>query len=125
MFSVRPTFAVCVEPWGQCGGIGYTGETCCVEGYICTYVGDYWSACQPSSITPTLTPTPTPTPIPTTLTPTPTPTPIPTTPTPTPTPVLDELFYQQFSYTLFFFLSIICCLLLFQIFTKFFIKDDG
>lgn len=24
-------------PWGQCGGIGYTGPTVCSEGFTCLY----------------------------------------------------------------------------------------
>ncbi|KAH7354703.1 RlpA-like double-psi beta-barrel-protein domain-containing protein-containing protein [Rhexocercosporidium sp. MPI-PUGE-AT-0058] len=34
-----------VEKWGQCGGIGYTGSTQCVEGTTCTFSGDYYSQC--------------------------------------------------------------------------------
>ncbi|KAH6649055.1 endoglucanase II [Truncatella angustata] len=31
--------------WGQCGGIGWTGSTTCVAGYICSKVNDYYSQC--------------------------------------------------------------------------------
>lgn len=34
-----------VGPWGQCGGIGYTGETTCQSGWHCQYVNDWYSQC--------------------------------------------------------------------------------
>lgn len=56
--------------WSQCGGIGWTGATTCVAGYVnyifllynhmlrstftrntCTYLNDYYSQCIPSSAT--------------------------------------------------------------------------
>ncbi|KAJ3256492.1 hypothetical protein HK103_005490 [Boothiomyces macroporosus] len=36
-----------VAPWGQCGGIGYTGSTVCQTGYKCVYSSSWWSSCQP------------------------------------------------------------------------------
>jgi len=37
----------CVQEWGQCGGIGYNGPTCCVSGYVCHKYGDYYFQCIP------------------------------------------------------------------------------
>ncbi|KAK8115974.1 glycoside hydrolase family 35 protein [Apiospora sp. TS-2023a] len=31
--------------WGQCGGQGWTGQTTCVSGAVCTYQNDYYSQC--------------------------------------------------------------------------------
>ena len=36
-----------VPAWGQCGGIGYVGNTECVQGYACTYGDQYYHSCQP------------------------------------------------------------------------------
>ncbi|KAG8868796.1 hypothetical protein FRB97_001913, partial [Tulasnella sp. 331] len=38
-----------VAPYGQCGGIGYTGATICEDPYVCTYIIAYYSQCLPSS----------------------------------------------------------------------------
>ncbi|GAA5848596.1 hypothetical protein JCM9279_002712 [Rhodotorula babjevae] len=43
--------AVClgsVPAWSQCGGQGWTSDTCCVAGYTCVYSNDYYSQCLPS-----------------------------------------------------------------------------
>ncbi|KAI1324353.1 carbohydrate esterase family 2 protein [Xylariaceae sp. FL0255] len=32
--------------WGQCGGLGYTGDTACATGYTCIYVKADYSQCQ-------------------------------------------------------------------------------
>ncbi|KAG8989644.1 hypothetical protein FRB90_002146, partial [Tulasnella sp. 427] len=37
--------AASVALYGQCGGIGYTGETDCVSGAVCQYSNDYYSQC--------------------------------------------------------------------------------
>ncbi|KAF5386564.1 hypothetical protein D9615_001907 [Tricholomella constricta] len=37
--------------WGQCGGIGWTGETTCVSGTTCVYQNDWYSQCLPSTTT--------------------------------------------------------------------------
>jgi hypothetical protein len=58
-----------VAQWGQCGGIGYSGDTQCVSGCVCTKLNDYYYQClagtttttQPSSTTTSSTPTSTPT----------------------------------------------------------------
>ncbi|PNP39198.1 hypothetical protein TGAMA5MH_08875 [Trichoderma gamsii] len=36
----------CSTLWGQCGGNGYPGTTCCAQG-TCTYLNDWYSQCQP------------------------------------------------------------------------------
>lgn len=41
--------------WGQCGGIGWTGATSCVSGYVCTYSNNWYSQCIPGTA-PTTTP---------------------------------------------------------------------
>ncbi|KAF8661638.1 hypothetical protein AX16_001280 [Volvariella volvacea WC 439] len=50
LFCVGANAAVPV--WGQCGGIGHTGETTCVSGSTCTYFNDWYSQCIPNSNTP-------------------------------------------------------------------------
>lgn len=35
----------CASRWGQCGGLGWTGSTCCVSGSTCTYLNDWYSQC--------------------------------------------------------------------------------
>ncbi|KAG8904229.1 hypothetical protein FRC01_008818 [Tulasnella sp. 417] len=46
-----------VAMWGQCGGIGHTGETTCVAGAVCTYSNDWYSQCLPGTATTTTTTT--------------------------------------------------------------------
>jgi len=47
-----------VAPWGQCGGIGWTGGTTCQSGWVCTVVNPYYSQClQGTSTGPTTTAT--------------------------------------------------------------------
>ncbi|KAM0272563.1 hypothetical protein ACHAQH_008673 [Verticillium albo-atrum] len=36
----------CVPMWGQCGGIGYVGPTCCQDGSTCTFYNDWDSLCN-------------------------------------------------------------------------------
>ncbi|KAJ3508764.1 hypothetical protein NLJ89_g5571 [Agrocybe chaxingu] len=40
-----------VGVWGQCGGIGYSGETTCVSGATCVYQNDWYSQCLPGAAT--------------------------------------------------------------------------
>ncbi|PPR08055.1 hypothetical protein CVT24_010854 [Panaeolus cyanescens] len=47
-----------VPLWGQCGGQGYTGETTCVSGAVCTYSNPWYSQCLPGNA-PTTAPSPT------------------------------------------------------------------
>lgn len=35
----------CSGKWGQCGGIGYSGSTCCASGSTCTKLNDYYFQC--------------------------------------------------------------------------------
>ncbi|NVJ22251.1 DNRLRE domain-containing protein [Myxococcus sp. AM011] len=49
----RPGLEVCYTPpecavtYGQCGGLNWTGPTCCQAGFTCTYVNDSYSQCNP------------------------------------------------------------------------------
>lgn len=45
-------------PWGQCGGIGWTGSTTCINGWECVYLNDWYSQCLQASTSTTI-PTPT------------------------------------------------------------------
>ncbi|KAH9111197.1 hypothetical protein LEN26_002110 [Aphanomyces euteiches] len=51
-----------VAPWGQCGGLNYSGSTVCAAGTVCVKQNDFYSQCLPASNTPpssnpTVTPT--------------------------------------------------------------------
>ncbi|RDB18354.1 hypothetical protein Hypma_000448 [Hypsizygus marmoreus] len=35
--------------WAQCGGIGYSGATTCVDGTYCEALNPYWHQCLPIS----------------------------------------------------------------------------
>merc|ERR1719221_1755542 len=70
----------CGTAWAQCGGVGWTGATCCVAGYTCNRYHEHYSQCVPGPA-----PTPAPTPVAT-----PAPTPVPTS-APTPSPTTPEL----------------------------------
>ncbi|KAF8196196.1 glycoside hydrolase family 62 protein [Mycena galopus ATCC 62051] len=37
--------STCAAQWAQCGGIGFSGATCCQSGYTCTYSSAYYSQC--------------------------------------------------------------------------------
>jgi len=81
--------AECQAQWEQCGGQGYTGETCCQDGLSCQG-STWWKACLTNSVpTPHPSPAPTASPIPTPH-PTPAPTQAPVT-TPTDPPVEGDL----------------------------------
>ncbi|KAI1149824.1 1, 4-beta cellobiohydrolase [Nemania diffusa] len=43
----------CAAQYAQCGGIGYSGATCCVSGSTCVKGNDYYSQCLPGSATTT------------------------------------------------------------------------
>lgn len=43
--SPTPTQGNCSARWAQCGGNGWTGATCCVNGTTCTYLNDWYSQC--------------------------------------------------------------------------------
>ncbi|KAI0967081.1 carbohydrate-binding module family 1 protein [Xylaria arbuscula] len=42
--TTTTTAAACSALYGQCGGLGYVGSTCCASG-TCTYSNDYYSQC--------------------------------------------------------------------------------
>ncbi|KAI0439910.1 1, 4-beta cellobiohydrolase [Xylaria telfairii] len=46
----------CAAQWGQCGGNGWTGPTCCASGSSCVKQNDFYSQCLPGS-SPTTTTT--------------------------------------------------------------------
>lgn len=55
----------CNAVWLQCGGIGFSGLTCCNTGNVCQVMNPWYSQCIPgvsATPTPTITPTPTATP---------------------------------------------------------------
>ncbi|KAF3930781.1 hypothetical protein ABW20_dc0103618 [Dactylellina cionopaga] len=40
-----------VNTWGQCGGVGYTGNTVCVAGAACSTLNPYYAQCLPGRYT--------------------------------------------------------------------------
>lgn len=38
----------CAEEWGQCGGIGWDGPTCCLGGIECYELSEWYHSCRPS-----------------------------------------------------------------------------
>ncbi|KAI0363603.1 endoglucanase [Pilatotrama ljubarskyi] len=55
LLSAAPALSTAV--WGQCGGIGFSGDTTCDSGSACVKVNDYYSQCQPGASSPTTTST--------------------------------------------------------------------
>ncbi|KAJ3122873.1 hypothetical protein HK098_002412, partial [Nowakowskiella sp. JEL0407] len=47
--SPSPQSSNCAAAWGQCGGQGWNGPTCCVSGNTCTKSDNYYSQCKPGS----------------------------------------------------------------------------
>jgi hypothetical protein len=45
----NPKPTVCVDNYGQCGGINYNGPSCCKEGFYCKAYSDYYHQCIPKS----------------------------------------------------------------------------
>ncbi|KAJ1550926.1 hypothetical protein HK096_004200 [Nowakowskiella sp. JEL0078] len=43
----------CTSVYGQCGGIGFTGSTCCTAGNTCVVLNPYYSQCVPGTVTTT------------------------------------------------------------------------
>ena len=41
----QPTGGNCAAKWGQCGGQGWSGPTCCQSGSTCTKSNDWYSQC--------------------------------------------------------------------------------
>lgn len=44
-----PTVEVCAN-YGQCGGQGWTGCTTCAASYLCVYLSDFFSQCEPVAV---------------------------------------------------------------------------
>ncbi|KAK1573187.1 family 6 glycosyl hydrolase [Colletotrichum navitas] len=42
----------CAAQWGQCGGQGWTGPSCCAAGSVCTVSNPFYSQCLPGSAAP-------------------------------------------------------------------------
>lgn len=47
LFASRGAASGCSASYGQCGGTGWTGATCCATGFSCQYSNDYFSQCRP------------------------------------------------------------------------------
>lgn len=41
--------AACSSAWGQCGGKNYNGSTCCVSGYKCVELNEWYFQCVPGT----------------------------------------------------------------------------
>ncbi|KAI0743605.1 mannanase [Daedaleopsis nitida] len=54
--ALAPFVNAASPQWGQCGGIGWTGDTTCVSGSVCTVQNPYYSQCIPGAATPTTVP---------------------------------------------------------------------
>jgi len=44
-----PSPSTCSPAYGQCGGTGWGGPTCCIEGYTCDRSQPSYQQCKPSS----------------------------------------------------------------------------
>ncbi|KAG5654138.1 Beta-glucosidase cel3A [Sphagnurus paluster] len=54
LISVVPAFVNAAQPlYAQCGGIGWTGDTSCVSGSVCTKLNDYYFQCLAGTTTST------------------------------------------------------------------------
>ncbi|KAH2703784.1 hypothetical protein KXV24_003968, partial [Aspergillus fumigatus] len=53
--AVAAAQSSCVSAWGQCGGISYTGSTCCQSGNTCAEINSYYYQCIPATATSTTT----------------------------------------------------------------------
>jgi hypothetical protein len=42
-----PTVTESVDPWQQCGGLGYSGSSDCIIGYQCDVINAYYHQCLP------------------------------------------------------------------------------
>ncbi|KAG6917927.1 Beta-glucosidase cel3A [Tephrocybe rancida] len=69
LVSLVPAFVNAAQPiYAQCGGIGWTGDTTCASGTVCTVLNDYYSQCLTGSTTASTSVTTTPTSVSTTTT---------------------------------------------------------
>lgn len=41
----------CASTWGQCGGNGWTGATCCPSGAYCAVQNEWYHQCLPGTDT--------------------------------------------------------------------------
>ncbi|KAI0355647.1 mannanase [Trametes cingulata] len=57
--ALAPFVNAAAPQWGQCGGIGWTGDTTCVAGSMCTVLNPYYSQCLPGASVPSSTSVPT------------------------------------------------------------------
>lgn len=53
--SLSATASVCNTVWGQCGGVGFEGATCCEPGLSCVSIDSYWAHCVLPTTVETLT----------------------------------------------------------------------
>ncbi|KAL1942102.1 hypothetical protein VTO73DRAFT_6632 [Trametes versicolor] len=53
--ALAPFVNAAAPQWGQCGGIGWSGDTTCVAGSVCTVQNAYYSQCLPSASVPSST----------------------------------------------------------------------
>jgi len=44
--ATSDTNTKCVRKWGQCGGIGFKGSSCCESGLTCREINKYYSQCM-------------------------------------------------------------------------------
>lgn len=48
--ATNPAPSNCATNWGQCGGTGWSGPTCCKDNWPCVYGNEYyWQCISPSS----------------------------------------------------------------------------
>ncbi|KAI5891188.1 carbohydrate-binding module family 1 protein [Schizophyllum commune H4-8] len=47
--TLKASAQTVADPWGQCGGTGWSGATTCPSGYTCTVSSEYYSQCIPGS----------------------------------------------------------------------------
>ncbi|KAJ7695279.1 hypothetical protein B0H14DRAFT_3042461 [Mycena olivaceomarginata] len=47
--SSPPSSTLPASAFGQCGGLGWTGPTTCVAGFICTILNPFYSQCDPAA----------------------------------------------------------------------------
>jgi len=46
---IKLASASCGSAYNQCGGIGFNGENCCISGYTCQFISEYFSQCIPET----------------------------------------------------------------------------
>jgi lysophospholipase L1-like esterase len=48
LYLIQYSTQACNAAYEQCGGEGFTGETCCVDGFICKEINQWYSQCVES-----------------------------------------------------------------------------